>query len=217
VFSKILSSKWTKVAVFLLCLVPAAYLFYNVWKGNQSPDPSYLTANPIQYITHYTGDWTLRFLLITLCVTPLRDLLKQPKLTRFRRMLGLFTFFYVCLHLGVWVGLDKMFVLADLWADVIKRWYITLGMLAVLGMIPLAITSTAGWVRRLGYKRWQNLHRTVYVCAGLGVIHYYMSVKSDERLPLTYGAILLVLLGYRLRVSMKKPNKPAPKRTPAVV
>ena len=214
--SKILSSKWTKVVLFLVCLVPFDYLAWSIWQSYRDPDPKYLTANPIQYITHFTGDWTLQFLLITLMITPLRGLLNQPKLTRFRRMLGLFAFFYVCLHLATWIWLDKMFVLADLWADVIKRWYITLGMAAVLGLIPLAVTSTAGWVRRMGYKRWQKLHRTVYACATLGVIHYYMSVKSDVRWPLAYGAVLAVLLGYRVRAAMKKPSRPAPKRAPVV-
>lgn len=214
--SKILSSKWTKVVLFLLCLVPFEYLAWAIWQSYRDPDPKYLTANPIQYITHFTGDWTLQFLLITLMITPLRGLLNQPKLTRFRRMLGLFAFFYVCLHLATWIWLDKMFVLADLWADIIKRWYITLGMAAVLGLIPLAVTSTAGWVRRMGYKRWQKLHRTVYVCASLGVIHYYMSVKSDVRWPIAYGVILAVLLGYRVRAARKKPARPAAKREPAV-
>jgi len=211
--SKILSSKWTKVALFLLCLIPFGYLAWNGWEANTTLDPKYLTANPIQYITHFTGDWTLRFLLITLTVTPLRNLTNQPKLTRFRRMLGLFAFFYVCLHLATWIWLDKMFVLSELWADIIKRWYITIGMAAVLGLIPLAITSTAGWVRRLGYKRWQKLHRIVYGCAALGVIHYYMSVKSDERLPLTYGAILLALLLYRVYVWKRKPTPVAKRAT----
>jgi sulfoxide reductase heme-binding subunit YedZ len=217
--SRILSSKWTKVVLFILCLVPAGYLGWALWETTQTLDPKYLTANPIQYITHFTGDWTLQFLLLTLAITPLRNILNQPKLTRFRRMLGLFAFFYVCLHLTTWIWLDKMFVIADLWADVIKRWYITLGMAAVLGLIPLAITSTAGWVRRLGYKRWQKLHRIVYVCVTLGVIHFYMSVKSDVRKPLLYGAIAAVLLGYRVRAAMKKPSRPAPppKRTPAAV
>src|SRR6185437_15265278 len=137
----------------------------------------------------------------TLTITPLRGLLNQPKLTRFRRMLGLFAFFYVCLHLTTWIWLDKMFVVSELWADVIKRWYITLGMAAVLGLIPLAITSTAGWVRRMGYKRWQKLHRVVYFSTALGVIHYYMSVKSDVRWPLAYGAVLVVLLAYRVRAA----------------
>ncbi len=215
--AKILSSKWTKVVLFLLGLAPFGYLVWAYEEATQTGNVlPYLTANPLQYITHFTGDWTLRFLLITLTVTPLRGLLNQPKLTRYRRMLGLFAFFYVCLHLATWIWLDKRFVLSELWADVIKRWYITIGMAAALGMIPLAVTSTAGWVRRMGYKRWQKLHRIVYGCAALGVIHYYMSVKSDVRLPLMYGAILVILLLYRVYAWRWK-ARPAPKRTPVIV
>jgi sulfoxide reductase heme-binding subunit YedZ len=188
---KVLSSKWTKVFAFLLCLVP---LFLLGWRAyNQK-----LGANPIEKITHTTGDWTIWFLLITLSVTPFRKLLNQPKLARFRRMLGLFAFFYGCLHLMTWMWLDKFFDLKDMWEDVVKRRFITVGMLAFVMLIPLAITSTNGWVRRLGFVRWQRLHRLVYFSALAGVIHYYWLVKSDVRLPLFYGAILTVLMTYRL-------------------
>ena len=204
--SKILSSKWTKATLFLLSLVPLAYLVWRAFQGN-------LTANPIEYITHFTGDWILRFLLITLAVTPLRKLLNQPQLTRLRRMMGLFAYFYGCLHLLIWSVLDKQLDPHVMWEDILKRWYITVGMAALLGMTPLAITSTAGWVRRLGYKRWQKLHRIVYGCAALGVIHYYLLVKSDIRLPVMYGAILAVLLGYRMIVAKRK-GPSAPRRVP---
>jgi sulfoxide reductase heme-binding subunit YedZ len=189
----VLSSRWTKAFLFLLCLTP---LFLLGWRGYREE----LGANPIEYITHRTGDWTIRFLLITLSVTPLRKLLNQPKLARFRRMLGLFAFFYGCLHLTTWVWLDKFFVLGDMWADVVKRRFITAGMTGLLLMLPLAITSTAGWVRRLGFRRWQAIHRLVYFSALAGVIHYYWLVKSDVRLPLMYGGILAVLMAYRLGV-----------------
>jgi len=188
---KVLSSKWTKVFAFLLCLVP---LFLLIWRFEQQK----LGANPIEKITHTTGDWTIRFLLITLSVTPFRKLLNQPKLARFRRMLGLFAFFYGCLHLTTWIWLDKFFDLKEMWADVVKRRFITVGMLAFVLLIPLAITSTNGWVRRLGFVRWQRLHRLVYFSAAAGVIHYYWLVKSDVRLPLFYGTILMVLMTYRL-------------------
>ena len=190
---KVLSSKWTKVFAFLLCLVP---LFRLGWRGYQQN----LGANPIEKITHTTGDWTIWFLLITLSVTPFRKLLNQPKLARFRRMLGLFAFFYGCLHLMTWMWLDKFFDLSEMWHDVLKRRFITVGMLAFVCLIPLAITSTNGWVRRLGFVRWQRLHRLVYFSALAGVIHYYWLVKSDVRLPLFYGAILAVLMTYRLVV-----------------
>jgi len=189
--NQVLSNRWTKVCLFLLCLVPLLGLVWGFYHNE-------LGANPIEYITHKTGDWTLRFLLITLCVTPLRKLLNQPKLARFRRMLGLFAFFYGCLHLTTWVWLDKFFDVHEMWKDVLKRRFITVGMTGFVLMIPLAITSTSGWVRRLGFVRWQRLHRLIYFSALAGVIHYYWLVKSDVRLPLLYGGILVVLLGYRL-------------------
>jgi sulfoxide reductase heme-binding subunit YedZ len=191
--NKLLSSRWTKASLFLLCLFPLLLLG---WRGFHNE----LGANPIEYITHKTGDWTLRFLLITLSVTPFRKLLNQPKLARFRRMFGLFAFFYGCLHLTNWVWLDKFFDLQEMWKDVVKRRFITVGMTGFVLMIPLAITSTAEWVRRLGFVRWQRLHRLVYFSALAGVIHYYWLVKSDVRLPLLYGGILTLLLGYRIAV-----------------
>ena len=142
-----------------------------------------LGANPIEFITHATGDWTLRFLLITLAITPLRRILNLPDLIRFRRMLGLWAFTYGCLHLTTWLWLDKFFDLHEMWADVVKRRFITAGMTGFVLMIPLAITSTAGWIRRLGGRNWQRLHRLIYVSAVAGVVHYYWLVKSDIRLP----------------------------------
>jgi len=191
--NKVLSSRWTQPLLFLLCLVPLLLLIWRFYHDQ-------LGANPIENITHKTGDWTLRFLLITLCVTPFRKLLNQPKLARFRRMLGLFAFFYGCLHLTTWVWLDKFFDLHEMWRDVVKRRFITVGMTGFVLLIPLAITSTAGWVRRLGFVRWQRLHRLVYFSALAGVIHYYWLVKSDVRLPLFYAGILTLLLGYRIVV-----------------
>lgn len=190
-------SKWTKLTLFLLCLVPFAHLLWRIYRND-------LTANPIEFITHTTGDWTIRFLMFTLAVTPLRAILKQAQLIRFRRMLGLFAFFYACAHFATWIWLDKAFVLQDMWDDVIKRRFITVGMTGLLLMTPLAITSTAGWVRRLGFRRWQMLHRLIYFIALAGVIHYYWLVKSDIRLPLMYGAILAVLILLRLAVMAKK-------------
>jgi len=202
----VLSSRWTKALLFLLCLAP---LFLLGWRYSHAQ----LGANPIESITHKTGDWTIRFLLITLCVTPLRKLLNQPQLARFRRMLGLFAFFYGCLHLTTWVWLDKFFDVHEMWRDVLKRRFITAGMTGFVLMIPLAVTSTAGWVRRLGFVRWQRLHRLVYFSALAGVIHYYWLVKSDVRLPLLYAGILTLLLLYRLPgwLNTKHPA-PAPKQ-----
>lgn len=189
--NSILTSKWTKVAVFLLCLVPLAIL---VWRGLHGS----LTANPIEFVTHATGDWTIRFLIITLAITPLRKLLRLPQLIRFRRMLGLFAFFYAFLHFSMWIGVDKFFDWTEMMKDVQKRRFITVGFTGFVLMIPLAITSTAGWIRRLGGRRWQWLHRAIYVSAIAGVIHYYWLVKSDVRKPLQYAFLVGILLAWRL-------------------
>ena len=157
----LLNSKWTKVLVFLICLLPLASL---AWRGFHND----LTANPIEFITHATGDWTLRFLVFTLCITPFRKILRLPELIRFRRMLGLFAFFYACLHFTTYIWLDKFFDLAEMWKDIAKRKFITVGFTAFVLLIPLALTSTAGWIRRLGGKRWQMLHRLIYVSAVAG-------------------------------------------------
>ena len=213
---KILGTRWTKIAVFGLCLVPIVLLARPLWMLatlGYSPD---LTANPIEYITHYTGTWTIRFLLITLSVTPLRKIFNQPKLARYRRMLGLFAFFYVCLHFLTWFVLDKFFNFSEMWADILKRRYITVGMLGFAMLLPWAVTSTAGWVRRLGFVKWQRLHRLIYFAALAGVIHYYWLVKSDVRLPLMYGAILAILMLYRFltRQPARQRAAPRPATTP---
>ena len=162
----------------------------------------------MEFIQHFTGDWTLRFLLITLSITPLRKILSLPDLIRFRRMLGLFAFFYVCLHFltYIWPGPSPS-ILRGMWKDVAKRPFITVGFLGFVLLIPLALTSTKGWIRRLGGKRWQALHRLIYVSALCGVVHYYWLVKSDHRLPLLYGVILMILLLYRLGNSLMKPRQ----------
>lgn len=196
---QLLLSKWSKPVLFLACLSPLAFLASRAVHGQ-------LTANPVEFVQHFTGDWTLRFLLITLSVTPLRKLLNLPDLIRFRRMFGLFAFFYVCLHFLTYLGPDQAFNLAGMWKDVAKRPFITVGFLGFVLLIPLALTSTKAWIRRLGGKRWQALHRAIYVIALCGVVHYYWLVKSDHRLPLLYGAILAVLLLYRLAASLLKPR-----------
>jgi sulfoxide reductase heme-binding subunit YedZ len=187
----LLSNKWIKVPVFLLCLVPLGILVWRALTAN-------LGANPVEFIQHATGDWTLRFLVITLCITPFRKLLKLPDLIRFRRMFGLFAFFYGCLHFLTYLGPDQSFDLTAMWKDIYKRPFITVGFAAFILLIPLAITSTAGWIRRLGGRRWQMLHRLIYISAICGVIHYYWLVKSAVLRPLTYGAIVAALLLWRL-------------------
>jgi len=179
-----------KPIVFVACLLPLGQLLYQGWTGD-------LTANPIEYITHFTGSWGLIILLASLSVTPLRRITGWNELIRLRRMLGLFAFFYVLLHFSTYVILDHFFDFQRIVADVIKRPYVTAGFIGLVLMIPLAVTSTAAMIRRLG-KRWLLLHRLVYVVAIAGVIHFYWLVKADIRRPIQYGAVLALLLGYRL-------------------
>lgn len=186
-------SRYFKPVLFLLCLVPLGAL---VWRGFHAG----LGANPIEFITHATGDWTLRFLLITLAVTPLRKLTRQLWLIRCRRMFGLFAFFYGCLHLMTYVWLDKFFDVHEMLKDTAKRRFITAGMTAFVLMLPLALTSTQWAIRKLGGKRWQMLHRLIYFSAAAGVIHYIWLVKADVKKPLEYAVVLGVLLAYRLLV-----------------
>jgi len=189
--------KYLKPALFVLSLLPLAYLVYRGFYDQ-------LGANPIETINRTTGDWVLRFLMITLAVTPLRRITGWNSLLRYRRMLGLFAFFYAVMHFLSYAWLDQNFVLADIIKDVVKRPYITVGFASFLLLIPLAVTSTNDMVRRLGAKRWQQLHRLVYVIAIGGVVHFLWLVKSDIREPLVYAAILAVLLGYRFWFRARK-------------
>jgi len=191
VLTKILTSKWTKVVVFLACLVPLGVIIWHILNHD-------FDNNPPQLIEHATGDWTIRFLVFTLAITPLRKILHMPQLIRFRRMIGLFAFFYVCLHFTTYIWLDKFFSWSAIWDDLHKRTYIIVGFTGFVLLIPLAITSTAGWIRRLGGKNWQMLHRLIYVSATAGVIHYYWLVKSDVRKPLLYAFLVGILLAWRL-------------------
>ena len=204
----ILINKWTKVFVFLLCLVPFGGL---VWRGFHNG----LGANPVEFIQLTTGRWTLRFLVFTLCITPFRKLLNLPDLIRFRRMLGLFAFSYLCVHFLTYLLLDQSLDFAAIWKDVAKRPFITVGFAAFVSLIPLAVTSTAGWIRRIGGKRWQMLHRLIYFTAVCGVIHYYWLVKSDVRKPLFYGALVAILLAWRLGSWFSKRRNQAPMRVAA--
>jgi len=183
--------RYLKPVIFLACLAPLAWL---VWRALHDG----LGANPIETITHSTGDCTLTFLLITLAITPLRKLTRQYWLINFRRMLGLFAFFYGTLHLMTYVWLDKFFDIHEMLADIAKRRFITVGMAGFALMIPLALTSTKWSIRKLGGKRWQALHRLIYFSAAAGVIHYLWLVKADKKKPLEYAAVLAVLMLYRL-------------------
>jgi sulfoxide reductase heme-binding subunit YedZ len=206
--NSILSSKWTKAAVFLICLGPLGALILDYFNGG-------LGSNPLQFLEHATGDWTLRFVAITLAVTPLRKIFNLPQLIRFRRMLGLFAFFYGCCHFSVYLTFDQMFDVRGILADVWKRRYITVGFTGFVLMVPLALTSTAGWIRRMGGRRWTMLHRAIYVTAIAGVVHYYWMVKSDIRLPLEYAAVMAILLGWRVYTHYSKPLDRAPDAIPA--
>ena len=188
---------WTKAPVFAAALVPLLWLTWGAFTDN-------LGANPIDVITDETGTWTLRFLVLTLAVTPLRRLSGWNGATRFRRMLGLFAFFYGSLHFLTYLWLDQFFALDEIVKDIVKRPFITVGFSAFVLMLPLALTSTAGWIRRLGGRRWQAIHRLVYASAALGVVHYWWLVKSDVSRPLRYGLIVGALLGVRLWWTARK-------------
>ncbi len=197
-----------KILIFLACLAPLGLLVRRYMHDD-------LGANPIEFITHTTGDWTLRFLVLTLAVTPVRKLTGWGQLIRFRRMLGLYAFFYGCLHLTTYVWVDKFFDVSAMLKDVAKRPFITAGFTALMLLVPLAVTSTAGWIRRLGGRNWQMLHRLIYVSAVAGVVHYYWLVKSDIRLPVFYGALVGMLLLWRVVNRRQAPPVSASRRQPA--
>ena len=180
-----------KPAVFLACLTPLALLLYHFFSDQ-------LSANPVEDITNTTGIWTLRFIVITLAITPLRWLTGINQLINYRRPIGLFAFFYGSLHFTVFFFLDHQFDFAAMWQDFVKRPYITAGFTAFVLMIPLAITSTTGWIRRLGGRRWNLLHRLIYITALAAVLHYFWKVKLDATYPIYYGIGVATLLGVRL-------------------
>ena len=209
------ATKWVaKPLVFAACLLPALYLAAGAF-GVLGVS---LGADPVKYMLHACGLWALRFLFITLCMTPLRDTTHSVLWLRFRRMLGLYAFFYVALHFTVYLLLDQAGRFGALWEDVLKRPYITIGMLGFLLLIPLSVTSTAKMQRRLG-RRWLKLHRLTYVVALLGVWHFWWQVKKDIREPLLYACILAVLLGYRLYKRARNlavlGNRPGSRSNPA--
>jgi len=177
--------------VWLACFAPLVWL---AWKGFNGD----LGANPIEKLIRQLGVWGLRLLLVGLAITPAARIFKQPRLARFRRTVGLFAFSYIVLHLCSYLGVDLFFDFSQLWKDILKRPFITLGMLGFVLLIPLAVTSTNGWVIRMGRAAWQRLHWLIYLIVPLGVAHYYLLVKADHRPPLIYAAILTVLMGWRL-------------------
>jgi len=188
-----------KTLAFFLALVPLAMLTVGL-----ALYPEWLGANPAEYITRTTGDWTLRFLLLTLAVTPLRKLSGWHALAKFRRMLGLYAFFYGTVHLSSYLAFDHAFDPIEIFKDIAKRPFITVGFTTLVLMVPLTVTSTNSMVRGLGAKRWLALHRLVYLIAPLGVLHFWWMVKKDVTEPAVYAAILAVLLGYRLTVKLSE-------------
>src|SRR5712672_2887619 len=198
----------TKILIFLSALVPLERL---VWKFFHDG----LGANPVEVITHSTGDWTMILILTTLSITPLRKLTRQYWLIGVRRMVGLFAFFYGCLHFTTYIWLDKFFDVHEMLKDIAKRPFITVGFSAFVLMIPLALTSTAWSIRRLGGKNWQRLHRLIYLTGILGVVHYTWLVKADLHKPIEYGIVLSVLLLYRVGVWASEKRKQSSISAPA--
>jgi sulfoxide reductase heme-binding subunit YedZ len=197
-----------KVAVFVAALLPLARLAAGAFFF-----PDWLGANPAEYITRATGDWALRFLLITLAVTPLRGLTGWAWLIQFRRMLGLFCFFYALMHVSSYVSFDMVFDFGDILNDIAKRPFITVGFICLVLLVPLAVTSANAMVRWLGSRRWIALHRLIYVIGPLAVLHFWWMVKRDLTEPIIYAVILAALLGYRLYARSKRPRRrPAPAR-----
>jgi sulfoxide reductase heme-binding subunit YedZ len=184
-------------AVSLACLAPLAWL---AWRGYQGD----LGANPIEAIIRNLGVWGLRLLIVGLTITPLARLLRRPRLIRLRRPIGLFAFGYIVLHLSTYVGVDQFFDWTAIWKDILKRPFITIGMAAFLLLAPMAATSFNAAIRWLGAQRWRGLHRLIYLIVPMGVVHYYLLVKADHRPPLIYGGIVLLLLGWRVWVTVRR-------------
>lgn len=199
--------RFAKLLVLVNCAVPATLLGWDAWHHK-------LGANPVNFAILTTGLMALIFLMLTLAVTPLRKITGLNWLISFRRMLGLYAFFYACAHFLIFFGLDRAFSVSSTLHEIIKRKYLWLGITGLLVMVPLAVTSTNAMIKRLGGKRWRTLHRLAYVAAVAGVIHYYMQVKADVRQPLVFAAVLAILLGYRLMVYLHR-SKPAPVTTAA--
>lgn len=184
-------------AVSLACLLPLLWL---VWRGYQGE----LGANPIEKVIRNLGVWGLRLLIVGLAITPLAQMLKQPRLIRVRRPIGLFAFGYIVLHLSTYIGVDQYFDWHAIWKDILKRPFITIGMAAFVMLIPMAATSFNAAIRRLGPLNWRRLHRLIYLIVPMGVVHYFLLVKADHRPPVIYGVIVLLLLGYRAAGALQR-------------
>ncbi|WKL56285.1 protein-methionine-sulfoxide reductase heme-binding subunit MsrQ [Asticcacaulis sp. ZE23SCel15] len=183
--------------ICLLCLLPLLWL---IWRGYNGD----LGVNPIETIVRQLGVWGLRLLIVGLAITPVVRIFKQPRLIRWRRPIGLFAFAYILLHLTSYIGIDQYFDWGAIWKDIVKRPYITFGMIGFVLLIPLAVTSFNGAIKAIGGRVWRNLHKLIYIIVPLGVLHYYLLAKADKTMPLIYGAILLILLGWRVVDAQKR-------------
>lgn len=201
-----------KTAVHLLALTPLAILLWQMW-ATVTAGSNALGADPVAEIEHRLGLWALRFLMITLAITPLRQLTGWNVLVRFRRMLGLYAFAYATLHFAAYLGLDLRGFWMQVFADIVKRPYITVGFISWLLLLPLAVTSTKGWIKRLG-RNWARLHMLVYAVAVLAVLHFWWLVKSDVREPALYAGIAALLLGWRVWKRWEK-SRTAPRTSPS--
>ncbi len=195
--------KIAKPLVFTVCLGPFAWIAWTAYASGFSPTGP-LGANPIEYINRYLGDWAIRFLLTALAVTPVRGITGWNSIMRFRRMIGLYAFFYACLHLSSYIVLDQFFDWGEIWRDITKRNYITVGMVNFVVLAALAATSTNAMVKRLGGKRWTKLHKLVYAAGILACFHFYMMRKGVQLEPIIYAGICAVLLGYRMAAAWRK-------------
>ena len=194
-----INTQFSKLLLFVNALVPLALLLWDVYRDR-------VGANPLEFATRTTGMLALLFLMLTLAVSPVRRVFKWNGVGKFRRMLGLFAFFYGLLHFLTYVAFDRYFNLGSVPSDVASRPFIAVGMLAFFLMVPLAITSTNKMVKRLGGKRWRRLHRLVYAAGIAGVLHFWLLVKSDTRLPVTFGFVLLLLIAYRVFAKLNPPG-----------
>ena len=200
--------RWrAKPVVWRVCLAPLAQL---VWLTATND----LGANPQEFMNRFLGDWAIRLLLVALAVTPLRMLTDWNVVLRFRRLLGLFAFFYIYLHLASYVALDQVFNWGEIWKDIVKRWYITVGVAGVLCLLPLAVTSTKGWITRLGGRNWNRLHKLVYPAGALACLHFYMMRKGGQLEPIVYAVICLSLLAFRAAYWLRRRTSARTSSTP---
>jgi len=219
-------SKKTRKALWWVLMIglslPLLWLFYN-WAlaVDEGLSLGYLsglgfhqlTANPIEYTNRFLGDWALRFLLFSFAVTPLARISKNNQLIAYRRMIGLWAFTYVCFHLTSYIVLDQFFDWGEIWADIVKRNFITLGMISFILLLPMAVTSTKGWIKRLGAKKWKAIHKAIYVIAPLASVHYFMMAKGNQLDPKIYIGIALLLLGLRVWFYASDKKKKAVRKT----